>query len=158
MADILEIVRSINDTLPVHSMWDGFWVQSFKRKTLIISCSFDSIYYREFDLIFKKVIFFNVPENWRDTAVIGDEMIRIATVDEFGKYQEGFDTRGLTIFAIDLHFRHHGTDSSKMHTFFIVAEHIYLVKCLPGNNNPAPEYVDSFGDEEFPCMKNRVLG
>ena len=93
MIDMLEIVRTINAALPVHSMWDGFWVHSFRRRTLVISCSFDKIYYREFDLIFKKVIFFNVPESWRDTAVMGDEMIRVATVDEFHKYHEGFDTK-----------------------------------------------------------------
>ena len=156
MKDILEIVRTINAALPVNSMWDGFWVHSFRRRTLIISCSFDKIYYREFDLIFKKVIFFNVPESWRDTSVMGDDMIRVATMAEFHKYHEGFDTKNQFIFAIDLHFRHHGAENSTMHTFFIVAEHIYLVKCQHGNNNPVPEYVEPFGEEDFPCMKNRV--
>lgn len=150
-----EIVEKINKILPLHRMWDGFWVHSFKRKTLVISCSFDRIYYRDFDLVFKQVIFFNVPEEWRDTNIHGDELIRLASPEEFCNHHPGFDTGDHLIFAIDIYF--YKNDLSEKHTFFVAAIHIYLNECGPGNNNPAPEYDDPFNEEAFPCTKNRVL-
>ena len=135
-------------------MWDGFWVHSFKRKTLIISCSFDRIYYRNYDLIFKKVIFFNVPDEWRDTNIYGDELIRLANETEFEENHPGFSTQHKPIFAIDIHF---GNDIPVKYTFFIVAEHLYLNKCEAPDNNPIPEYTDPFINDGFPCFANRVL-
>ncbi len=136
-------------------MWDGFWVHSFKRGTLIISCSFDRIYYRDFDLVFKKVTFFNVPDSWRDTDVHGDNLLRLAPEGEFTALDTGITTEGLGIFAIDLHLNI--DNSPQPHTFFIVAEHIYLNKCLPEDCNPVPEYKDPIANEPYPCMKNRFI-
>jgi hypothetical protein len=148
-------VHRINAELPLHSMWDGFWVHSFKRGTLVISCSFDRIYYRDFDLVFKKVIFFNLPPEWRDTDVPGDELLRIASREEFHKFHPHFDTQERIIFAIDLHFKN--SDSFKKQTFFILAEHVFLNKCEAPDNNPVPEYHDPFEAEDFPVFKNRVI-
>jgi hypothetical protein len=137
-------------------MWDGFWVHSFNKGTLIISCSFDRIYYRNFDLVFKKVIFFNVPAEWRDTDIYGDDLLRLASKEEFEKHHPDFDVADHHIIAVDLHFRY--TDGNvRKFTFFILAAHVYLNKCEPGNSNPVAEYTDPYSGEFFPCMKNRVL-
>lgn len=150
-----EIVNKINQTLPLHRMWDGFWIHSFKKHTLIISCSFDKIYYRCFDLIFKRVVFFNVPSIWRDTNIIGDNLIRIASQNEFEQQYPGFDTQDHIIFAIDIYFG--GNDLSEKHSFYILAKNIYLNQCVPPDDNPVPLYLDIYEDEPFPCMKNRIL-
>ena len=150
-SNMIEIVQTINKTLPLHSLWDGFWVHAFKRKTLIISCSFDRTYYRNFDLVFKNVIFYNVPSEWRDTAIHGDNLIRLSTVEEFTQYHPGFDTSGHVVFGIDIHF------GQKKYSFFIVGKHVYLNECKAPDNHAGTEYVDLFEEEEFPCRKNRVV-
>jgi hypothetical protein len=161
------IIKKINEDLPLHSMWDGFWVHSFKRGTLVISCSFDRIYYRQFDLVFKKVIFFNVPERWRDSNVDGDDLLRLASPEEFRRHHPDFDTKGHLIFAIDMHLEiindiiHeiNGEPQREIRrawepfTFFIVATHVYLNECTPEDNNPVPEYEDRLHSMS---MKNRV--
>ena len=153
--NFIQIVKTINETLPIHSLWDGFWVHYFKRKTLIISCSFDRIYYRNFDLIFKQVIFFNVPDEWSDTSIHGDELIRLAAKSEFKKHHPDFDLQDEIIFGIDIYIENNR--SSEVHTFFIIAKHIYLQKCEVPDNNPTPEYTDPFCNEIFPCKKNRIV-
>ena len=151
----IQVVKTINETLPLHSMWDGFWVHYFKRKTLIISCSFDRTYYRNYDLIFKQVIFFNVPDEWRDTNIHGDELIRIATKTEFKQHHPDFNFQDQVIFGLDIYIDNNG--SLEKHTFFIIAKHIYLIKCEAPDNNPVPEYADLFCNENYPCKKNRVV-
>ena len=151
----IQIIKTINETIPIHSMWDGFWVHYFKRKTLIISCSFDRIYYRNYDLIFKQVIFFNVPDEWRDTNIHGDELIRIATKTEFKQHHPDFNFQDQVIFGLDIYIDNNG--SLEKHTFFIIAKHIYLIKCEAPDNNPVPEYADPFCNENYPCKKNRVV-
>ncbi len=147
------IIKKINEDLPLHSLWDGFWVYYFKRGTLIIAGSFNRIYYRDFDIVFKKVSFFNIPAEWRDTDIKGDDLIRLADKDEFAKQFPDFDVQDKFIFAIDIYFRNVGEEK----TFYIVAEHIYLNKCTPEDNSPGSSYVDPFADEPFPCFKNRVV-
>jgi hypothetical protein len=149
-----QIVKKINSDLPVHNMWDGFWIHSFRQKTLIISCSFDRIYYRDFDLIFKSVSFFNVPVDWRDTAVEGSDLLRLASKEEFAQHHPDFEVEDRFIYAIDLHISIKG--NLEKFTFFILAKHVYLIRCEPDNNRPKPEYKDIFPDEKFPCMRNRV--
>ncbi|SFC76017.1 hypothetical protein SAMN05421780_109113 [Flexibacter flexilis DSM 6793] len=56
----------INQKNPQNYLWDGFWIDSFKRKTLNISASFDRIYYRDIMIVYKGVTFFNLPSQWRD--------------------------------------------------------------------------------------------
>ncbi|MCD6011561.1 MAG: hypothetical protein K0Q79_1423 [Flavipsychrobacter sp.] len=136
-------------------MWDGFWVRSFKRGTLVISCSFDRIYYREFDLVFKQVVFFNVPAQWRDTNVDGDDLLRLAPAEEFAALYPDVEIGDRAVFAIDMHL-----DVNRVwqpYTFYIVARHIYLNKCTPEDNDPGWTYEDPINDVQYPCMLNRVL-
>lgn len=143
-------------------MWDGFWVHQFKRGVLVVSCSFDSIYYREYDIIFKGVVFFNLPHRWKDTAVKTPDFMRLSSKDEFYSCNNVANTDSKIIVAFDLFFQDYSTEKQEFEqeqkqTFFVVAEHIYLNKCTDENNNPAPEYQDAFINEKFPCKKNRVM-
>jgi hypothetical protein len=133
-------------------MWDGLWVHEYKRHNLVIGASFDRIYYRNYDVVFKKVLFFNLPNQWRDTDVESDALIRLATKEEFALQQPNFDVKDKNIFAIDLVF------NNVLHNFYIVAKTVYLFKCEPPNDKyGGTDYVDPFIHEPFPCKKNRVL-
>ena len=145
------IVANINATLAAQSLWDGFWIHSFKTNTLIISCSFDKMYYRSFDLVFKKVTFFNLPDAWRDTNVAGDTFLRLATKEEFMKQQPIVDIGDNQLFAVDLII------DTKKQSFFIAAKHVFLNECTPLNNNPVAEYTDPYKGEKMPVLKNRVI-
>jgi hypothetical protein len=60
-SSINELVAKLNETLPLHNMWDGLWVHAFKRSNLVISAAFDRSSRRDYDIVFKKVCFFNLP-------------------------------------------------------------------------------------------------
>ena len=155
-SDIHQIVHQVNERLPVHSMWDGFWINKFKRSNLQISCSFDRIYYRNFDLVFKKVVFFNLPHQWRDTHVFGDHILRLSNKDEFSTHHPNFDFQGKHIFAIDLHFDINNV--FQKHTYFVVASKVFLFKCEYPDNASGYEYEDPYGEDVgFECKENRVI-
>ena len=133
------------------SMWDGFWISSWEKKRLIISCSFDAILYRDFDLIFKQVTFFNLPQRWRDTNVRGNNLVRIASAAEFREQQPTFDISDRNIFAIDIVY------GGEKHTFFILAKHVYLNKCNNEDNSPIFDYTAAFDtDKDYPSKRNLV--
>ncbi len=154
MHDFAQIVDKINTDLPLNRMWDGFWVHEFRKRTLTISCSFDRILYREYDIIFNKVIFFNVPESWRDNNVRSDNLLRLATKEEFEKQQPGFDVRDRLIFAIDLTY--YINEVPVVDTYYIVAKHVFLVEAKAPDNHPGSDYIDPLEDEPGRCFENRV--
>jgi hypothetical protein len=153
-------------------VWDGFWIQSFRRGTLIVSGSHDIIYGRDFDLIFKGVIFFNVPSQWNDSNVDGDLLLRIAPLEEFKKSYPFFETKDHLILAIDMHLEINkdvlpGAEGNvnriinrawEPFTFFLVTRHVYFNKCSGPHDSILRDYEDPFIDElEYACMKNRVI-
>ncbi len=152
--NIAEIVDRINKDAPVHSMWDGFYIFSFKKQTLVISGSFDHVFHRSFDFAFKKVSFFNVPAEWRDTDIPGNELIRLSNKEEFALHHPDFDPLDNIIVALDMYF-HLGRTPGK-HTFFIVCRRIYLQECMAPTSDAEADYEEPFKDEFFPCKKNRV--
>ena len=156
-SEIQSTVQELNKKLPLHSMWDGFWIHELYKNELIISCSFDRIYYRNFDIIFKGVIFFNVPVNWRDTNIPGEDLLRLATKEEFKEQQPDFDTKNLNIFAIDIHFYFDGAPDP--HTFYVVAQSVELFDCanLTGSNAaPGPMYEDPFPEDTIYSKRNKM--
>ena len=156
MISIEDIVETVNKTLPLNSMWDGLWVHKFKRKNLVIGASFDRCYYRDYDIVFKKVSFFNLPYQWRDTEVNSENLIRLSTKKEFEKQHPDFDILDKNIFAIDIWLTNYARENI-MHTFFVIAQTVYIFKQLPPDNNfGGAEYTDPFIGEVFPCKKNRV--
>jgi len=150
-----EIIVKVNKDLPLHTMWDGFWIHSFEKQKLVIACSFDRIYYRDFDITFKDVIFFNLPDVWADTDIFGDQLIRLSTQEEFSSHHPDFDTGQHSILAIDIHFTPLRQSPVK-HTFFIVTTSVELDRCLQYNNSPVAEYSEKFPNEPFPCKRNRI--
>lgn len=151
-------------------MWDGFWIHSFKRGTLVISASYDICYGSTYNFIFKKVIFFNVPYKWKDTNVVGEDAFRLATTMEFKQHHPHFDPGTHAIFAVDMEIEviravyldgvlRHMPGARELRTFFIVARHIYLQPYDPDFRRLLKEeYEDTMlGNDEYPSMKNRVL-
>jgi len=167
-----DIVAKINEALPVHSMWNGFWIHSFKRGTLVVYCSHDMIYGIDFELAFKKVIFFNIPAQWHDTNVDGDALLRLAKKDEFESAHPDFETNGYMILAVDMHLeivldelpevdgvvQRKIVREWKPYTFYIVAAHVFLNDRNFPNYYEEPKYDDPLFEWPYPGMKNRVGG
>lgn len=154
-AEIEARLKAVNATIPVHRMADGFWIHDFEAGRLTITCGFDRLHYREFDLEFAGVIFFNLPARWDDTNVPSDELLRLADEAEFARQQPAFGSEDKQIFALDLVYQPPGKAPVK-HTFFIVADNVSAEKCLQGNAAPFAHYDDPFKGEAFPCNKNRA--
>ena len=155
-SDIIKMVDYVNENLPLHSLWDGYWISRFKRNNLMISGSQDQIYYRNYDIVFKKVIFFNLPEQWRDTNFIGDDFLRLSTKEEFEIYHPKFDIMDRSVFAIDLYYN--GFDTFEKHTFFVIAKKVYLFECVHPDGKPIWEYEDPLGKVGYQCKENRAIG
>lgn len=149
-------ISAVNQVIPLQSMWDGFWIHQFSEGELIISCSFNRIYYRDFDIIFTGVTFFNLPEEWRDTDVPGDELIHISSPSAFDRANPGFNTDHKLVLAIDLIFPTGQGHGRKLYTFFIVCDSVTAERCKPGYSSPVREYTDPLEHEPYPCMSNRV--
>lgn len=135
-----EYVRKINERLPVHAMWDGYWIESFKRSNLQISGSLDRLYYREWDIVFKKVTFFNLPAEWRDTNIIGNDFFCLSSKEEFKLHHPDFDPGDHHIFAIDLWYPF--LEPTEKHTFFVVAANVFLFKCESPDTDVWMNYTD----------------
>lgn len=147
-------VQELNEKLPLHNMWDGFWIHELYQNELTISCSFNSIYYRNFDIIFDDVVFFNVPINWRDTNMRGNDFLRIASKEEFSHQQPDFDIQDLHVFAIDIYFNFE--EAPDPHTFFVVASSVKLIDCNGGEASPIKNYTDPFPDDLIYSKRNKM--
>lgn len=153
-ADMQRYVDRINEQLPVHALWDGYYIRMFKRKNLVIGGSQDWIYFHNVDLIFKKVIFFNLPSDWRDTAIEGEDLFRISDEDEFRLHHPDFDIQDRHVFAIDLHYDFKG--EYQKHTFFIVAANVFYERLQDPVGDGMIHYEDPMGRVGFLCKENRV--
>ena len=98
-------IAAVNGLIPVHSTWDEFRINDFTDNPLILSCSFDRMYYRDFDITFRGVTFFNIPYEWRDTDVSGDHLLREVSISEFSSLYPEVDCHNKLIVAISLYFR-----------------------------------------------------
>lgn len=148
-------VDRINERLPVHTMWDGYYIRKFKRKNLVIGGSQGWIYYHNVDLIFKQVTFYNLPPWWRDAAIRGDDLFRLSDEEEFKKHHPDFDIGDQHVFALDIHFDIH--DSMKKHTFFVVAANVFFEKYGNPSGDGIVDYEDPLKGEKYSSKKNRVI-
>ena len=146
-----QYVDQVNEQLPVHALWNGYKIRVFKRKNLVISGSQDWIYYHNIDLIFKKVTFFNLPPEWSDTAIVGDDLFRLSTQSEFKKHHPGFDSQDRHIFAIDFHDQF--ADKPEKDTRFIVAANVFFQTLQDPTGDGIVDYEDKRG---YLCKENRV--
>ncbi|MFZ4057458.1 MAG: hypothetical protein ACOYKE_04940 [Ferruginibacter sp.] len=151
------MVDAVNKLIPVHQMWDGFWIEDFEHNTLTVSCSFDALLYKNFEVVFKEVIFFKLPESWLDTNIPGDALLHPCSTASFNETYPNFDTKGLSIFAIPLKIVLPISKQVMLYTFHVVAASVKAQKCMEGYNRPTKYYNDPFKLEKFPCFKNRVL-
>lgn len=156
LPDVEEQLQKVNDLIPVHSMWDGFWIYDFDKGNLTVTCSFDSTAYRNFDIEFRNVSFFNIPSEWRDTDVPGDILFKLSNKEEFQLLYPEIEILDQHIFSLDLLFVINSKVSIK-HCFHIVADRVLASQCLVGDARPGTYYKDPFENEAWPCFKNRVL-
>lgn len=154
--DINEQLQKVNELIPVHSMWDGFWIYDFEHGNLTITCSFDRTEYRNFDIEFKNVRFFNIPSEWRDTHIEGDKLFKPGDKEAFQKLYPETDVAEQAVFALDLTVKSN-SNPSITHRFHIVAERVVASACLADDARPNAYFKDPFEKETFPCFKNRVL-
>ena len=153
--DIAKLVTDINQTLAAHSLWDGYWIHSFKRKTLSIGASFDRSRGRLYDIVFKQVDFFNLPAQWRDTDTFEHDLLRLSTVEEFSRHHADLVPEGSHVFAIDLMYPR-GALLCKL-THFVVAPKLYFFRTQPPHDQyGAGGYVDPLASAAQPCLINRV--
>jgi hypothetical protein len=146
----------INDKIPKNYLWDGFWINDFQRNRLVISASFDRIYYRNLSLIFKKVTFFNLPRRWDDTDFVSEQFLQLATKEEFEQQHPDFDLNGQQIIKIELNLpRNH--EERRHITFFIVCDEVRIYHYENENNGYNPNYLDPLeGQKDVDFMQNRV--
>ena len=151
--EIQAYTDKINAQFSVHEMWNGYHIRMFKRKNLVIGGSQDWTCFHNIDVIFKKVIFFNLPQSWSDTQILGDDLFRLATLGEFHDCHPEFDTQGLHIFALDFGL---GRDKSEKNTRFVVARTVFLEKYVEGGGDGKISYKDPLGNTGFHSKENRL--
>jgi hypothetical protein len=159
-----ELVAKVNKTLPLHNMWDGLWVHAFKRNNLVISAAFDRSSRRDYDIVFKKVSFFNLPASWRDDDIVGDNLVRVATKQEFAQQQPNFNTQNLSVFAFDIGWNL-GQLGRVPYTYYVVAKTIWVFKCEGEDcKYGGAEFIDPWAVNGYPqlvegkpCFQNRVV-
>ncbi|MEZ4772926.1 MAG: hypothetical protein R3D00_07075 [Bacteroidia bacterium] len=150
------LIQKINAQIPVHSLWDGFWIRDFDKGTLTLSASFDRTSYRNFDIVFEEVEFFNLPESFLDTDIYGDDLLHMASMDEIRAIDPGFTFNAWHVFAIELTYHRHPSGERNTYRFHIAAEHAYVQKCEGTHCTPDSYYTDPLKDQPFPCFANRV--
>jgi hypothetical protein len=154
--EISRQAEAVHDLIPVDNMSDGFWIHEFQNGELTISCSFNRLTYRNFDIRFEGTLFFNLPEDWRLEQVPAEYIFRLSNRTEFERKTTDQSLPPGHIFAFDLIYFPPG-ESPRIRTFFVVADTVKAAKCAPGDASPARSYRDPFSNEPFPCYKNRVI-
>jgi hypothetical protein len=147
-------VDQINQEFQVGALWNGYGIRMLKKNNLVIGGSQDWIYFHNIDVIFKKVIFYNLPSQWQDTAVVGNDLFRLSDQHEFELSHPDFDVENRHVFAFDMHIEQNR--EMEKHTFFIVASNVFFDKPEPVGDGFI-DYDDPLGDVGFWCKKNRVF-
>lgn len=139
----------LNQKIPQNYLWDGFWIDSFKRKTLNVSASFDRIYYRDIMIVYKGVTFFNLPSQWRDTAA-QQPWMRMADVQAFA---QRFPTESTTHKHV-IEWRLFGTSVvQEVERFYIVCDKVFVFRCQDKERDYDLAYTDPLPDENY--IQNR---
>lgn len=147
-------LNALNAKIPKGYLWDGFWIDSFKKKVLNISASFDKIYYRDFMIVYKGVSFFNLPLFWKDTEVRGDFMY-LADTEEFIRKFPSENIENKTIIAWKLSGIY---DPVIIEHYYIVCDKLFVFQCTEEERKYAMDYAEPLSNEEFAAKKfcNRV--
>jgi hypothetical protein len=157
-----EQVELLNAKIPHNYLWDGFWIESFKRKTLNISAAFDKIYSRDFMIVYKGVTFFNLPLWWRDTW-IKLPFMQLTTGEEFLTQFPNENIRNKSIIKWQL--IGFGKEN-EIENFYIVCDKIFVFKCNGEERKydmtyeeplPNKEYKDKRFFNRIPLLKSNDL-
>jgi hypothetical protein len=148
-----KIVDSINGQFPVDALWNGYKIRMFKRKNLVVGGSQDWMYFHNIDVIFKKVIFFNLPSGWHDTSVHGDDLFRLSTKEEFQKHHPDFEVGSYHVFAFDLY---KGFEAEAPTTFFVVANNVFFERLQNPAGDGIVDYEDPLEDIDYYSRENRI--
>lgn len=147
-------LNALNAKIPKGYLWDGFWIDSFKRKVLNISASFDKMYYRDFMIVYKGVSFFNLPEYWRDTEVRGDFMY-LETASAFATKFPSENIENKSIIAWKLSGIY---DPVIIEHYYIVCDKVFVFKCDGEERSYQMDYAEPLSNKDFAANKfcNRV--
>ena len=144
----------LNAKIPKGYLWDGFWIDSFKRKVLNVSASFDKIYYRDFMIVYKGVTFFNLPQSWKDTEVRGEFMyLETASVFAAKFPEENIDNKSIIEWKLSNIY-----DPVIMESYYIVCDKVFVFKCTEAESKYSMEYDEPLSNKEYANKKfcNRV--
>lgn len=147
-------IDELNQKIPQNYLWDGFWIDSFKRKTLNVSASFDRIYYRDIMIVYKGVTFFNLPSQWRDTAA-QQPWMRITDKQDFAQQFPTENTENKHIIEWQLY----GTNAVQaIERFFVVCDKVFVFHCKGQERNYDLAYTDPLPHENYTQTRftNRV--
>ena len=151
-----QYVDQINKQFPVDALWDGYKIRMFKRSNLVIGGSQDWTYYHNIDVIFKKVIFFNLPDWWKDTWINHKEdLFRLSNREEFKKHHPDFDIQNRHVFAFDMCIDCKG--GLKNFTYFVVAKNVFFERFDDSAGDGMVHYDDPLGEVGYECLANRVI-
>lgn len=139
---------------PYAQMLDGFWIREFSYGRLIISGSFNRLLYRNYDLVFEGVTFFNVPGEWTDITYDGDSPFCEGDPEEFTDLYGDFEFGNKKIFELNLYFQKGTGQPWYLHYFHIVADEGYALACTDGSCAPERFYTDPVA--EYLSKVNRV--
>ena len=131
--DARKWLEIMHNTIQIESMWDGFWIHSFQKNDLILSCSFDRLLYRNYNIIFKDVRFFNLPAEWRDTALEGNTLFYLENSKAFEQEMKFKLEDDEFVFGIQLNYRQF---THYDYYFHVVAKHVFTEECSKGNAHP----------------------
>lgn len=151
--EMQQYVDQINGSFPVNALWDGYMIRKFKKNNLVIGGSQDWIYYHNIDVMFKKVTFFNLPSQWRDTWVKGDNLFRLTTSKEFKLEFPNFDIGDKHVFAFDMTFPF--DNITKENTFFVIASNVFFDRPQPTGDGMV-DYEDPYDPVALDFEGNRV--
>lgn len=152
--DMESRIEALNQKIPHNYLWDGFWIDSFKRKVLNVSASFDKMYYRDIMIVYKGVTFFNLPEWWRDTW-IKLPFMRLADRTTFAEQfpNENIDNKHIIEWQIG------GWNSEeRIDSYYIVCDKVFVFVCKDQERRYDMDYKDPLPDTDYAQKRfvNRV--
>ncbi len=127
MKDATLNLEALNNKIPNNYLWDGFWIDSYRRKTLNVSASFDRIYYRDIMIVYKGVTFFNLPYEWRDT-VVAQPWMRLADAVIFSNHFPEVNIVDKHVIEWQLSDGNNN-DNNTIERFYVVCEKVFVFKC-----------------------------
>jgi hypothetical protein len=141
-----------NQLIPENYLWDGFWIDDFSKGKLIVSASFDMIYYQDLMIVFEGVTFFNLPHRWRDTEIVFP-VLQFGDVQLFTKEHPDANLSNQLLIALQIYCG----NPTALQSFYVVCSKAQVVKCDESNNSFKMNYKDPMHAKgDWLSKENRV--